>query len=80
MRKDIHPNYREVIFFDTSCNSGFLTKSTVETTETMSWKDGKVYPVYKVEVSSESHPFYTGQKSNFNNFGTVEKFNKKYNI
>jgi large subunit ribosomal protein L31 len=46
----------------------------------MSWKDGKVYPVYKVEVSSESHPFYTGQKSNFNNYGKVEKFNKKYNI
>lgn len=80
MRKDIHPNYRKVIFFDTSRNSGFLTRSTVETIETMSWKEGKVYPVYKVEVSSESHPFYTGQKSNFNNFGTVEKFNKKYNI
>ena len=80
MRKDIHPNYRKVIFFDTSCNFGFLTKSTVETAETMSWKDGKVYPVYKVEVSSESHPFYTGQKSNFNNYGKVEKFNKKYNI
>lgn len=78
MKKGIHPNYRPVIFLDTSCNYGFLTRSAVETNETMSWDDGKEYPVYKVEVSSKSHPFYTGQKSNFNNFGKVEKFNKKY--
>ena len=78
MKKGIHPNYRPVIFCDTSCNYSFLTRSTVETNETMLWEDGKEYPVYKVEVSSVSHPFYTGQKSNFSNLGKVEKFNKKY--
>ncbi|EIM78669.1 50S ribosomal protein L31 [Nitritalea halalkaliphila LW7] len=78
MKKDIHPNYREVIFFDTSSDYKFITRSTIETSETMEWEDGKTYPVYKVEVSSNSHPFYTGKKMILDTAGRVEKFNKRY--
>ncbi|MCF1752774.1 type B 50S ribosomal protein L31 [Mariniradius sediminis] len=78
MKKDIHPNYRDVVFYDTSSEFKFLTKSTVETSETIVWEDGKTYPVYKVEVSSNSHPFYTGKKMLLDTAGRVEKFNKRY--
>lgn len=78
MKKDIHPNYRDVLFYDTSSEFKFLTKSTIETSETMEWTDGKTYPVYKIEVSSESHPFYTGKKMLLDTAGRVEKFNKRY--
>lgn len=78
MKKDIHPNYRDVVFYDTSSEFKFLTKSTIETSETMEWTDGKTYPVYKIEVSSESHPFYTGKKMLLDTAGRVEKFNKRY--
>lgn len=78
MKKDIHPNYREVIFHDTSSDAKFLTRSTIETKETMKWEDGKEYPLVKVEVSSASHPFYTGKKLFVDTAGRVEKFNKKY--
>jgi large subunit ribosomal protein L31 len=78
MKKDIHPNYRDVVFYDTSSEFKFLTKSTVDTNETIVWEDGKTYPVYKVEVSSNSHPFYTGKKMLLDTAGRVEKFNKRY--
>lgn len=78
MKKDIHPNYRDVVFYDTSSEFKFLTKSTIETSETIEWTDGKTYPVYKIEVSSESHPFYTGKKMILDTAGRVEKFNKRY--
>jgi large subunit ribosomal protein L31 len=78
MKKDIHPNYRDVVFYDTSSEFKFLTKSTIETNETIQWTDGKTYPVYKIEVSSESHPFYTGKKMLLDTAGRVEKFNKRY--
>ena len=78
MRKDIHPEYREVVFQDTSSGFSFLTKSTYKSTETVKWEDGNTYPVIKVEVSSASHPFYTGQKLFVDTAGRVEKFNKKY--
>ena len=78
MKKEIHPNYRDVVFFDTSSDYKFLTKSTIETSETIVWEDGKEYPVYKVEVSSNSHPFYTGKKMLLDTAGRVEKFNKRY--
>ncbi len=79
MRKDIHPNYREVIFFDLSTEFKFLTKSCVNTKDTMLWEDGKEYPVYKVEVSSDSHPFYTGKNVLVDMTGRVDKFRKRYN-
>jgi large subunit ribosomal protein L31 len=78
MKKEIHPNYREVVFFDTSSDYKFITKSTIETSETIDWEDGKQYPLYKIEVSSNSHPFYTGKKMLLDTAGRVEKFNKRY--
>ncbi len=78
MKKDLHPEYREVIFHDTSSDVKFMTRSTISTGETMAWEDGKEYPLVKVEVSSASHPFYTGKKLFVDTAGRVEKFNKKY--
>ncbi|WP_420317081.1 type B 50S ribosomal protein L31 [Ekhidna sp.] len=78
MRKDIHPEYNEVIFQDTTSDFKFLTKSTMTSKETIKWEDGKEYPVIKVEVSSASHPFYTGKKIFLDTAGRVEKFNRKY--
>jgi large subunit ribosomal protein L31 len=78
MRKDIHPNYRDVVFYDTSSEYKFITRSTIQTSETITMEDGKVYPLYKVEVSSNSHPFYTGKKMMLDTAGRVDKFNKRY--
>jgi len=77
MKKDIHPNYRDVVFYDTSSEYMFLTKSTIETSETITY-EGQEYPVYKIEVSSNSHPFYTGKKMILDTAGRVEKFNRRY--
>ncbi len=78
MKKNIHPNYKEVIFWDTSSDFKFLTRSTLSSNETITWEDGKQYPVIKVEISSASHPFYTGKKIFVDTAGRVEKFQKKY--
>ncbi len=78
MRKDIHPNYRPVVFWDLSTNFKFLTKSCANTKESIVWEDGNEYPVYKVEVSSDSHPFYTGKNVLLDTAGRVDKFNKRY--
>ena len=78
MKKEIHPEYREVLFHDTGVDKYFLIRSTLETTETREWKDGKTYPYYPVEISSESHPFYTGKHKIVDSAGRVDKFKKKY--
>ncbi|KAA6440992.1 type B 50S ribosomal protein L31 [Dyadobacter flavalbus] len=78
MKKDIHPNYREVVFWDLSSDYKFITRSTIETNENITWEDGKSYPVYKVEVSSQSHPFYTGKNVLVDTAGRVDKFRKRY--
>ena len=78
MKKDIHPNYRPVVFQDLSSDFKFLTKSTVETKETIEWEDGNTYPLVKMEVSSASHPFYTGKNNFIGRAGRVERFNQKY--
>lgn len=78
MKKDIHPEYKEVVFLDTTSDFKFLTKSTMNSKETIKWEDGNEYPLVKVEVSSASHPFYTGKKIFLDTAGRVEKFNKKY--
>jgi large subunit ribosomal protein L31 len=78
MKKDIHPNYREVVFWDLSSDFKFVTRSTIDTSETITWEDGKTYPVYKVEVSSQSHPFYTGKNVLVDTAGRVDKFRKRY--
>ena len=78
MKKNIHPNYQEVVFWDTSSDFKFLTRSTLSSNETITWEDGKQYPVIKVEISSASHPVYTGKKIFVDTAGRVEKFQKKY--
>lgn len=78
MKKDIHPeNYREVLFIDNSNGAEFLINSTVHTTETAKAKNGKEYPVYRLEISSSSHPFYTGNEKILDTAGRVEKFKAK---
>lgn len=78
MKKGIHPEYREVVFMDTSSNYKFMTRSTIKTNETIKWEDGNTYPLVKVEVSAASHPFFTGKKIYVDTAGRVEKFNKRY--
>ena len=78
MKKGIHPEYRPVVFMDAAANFSFLTRSTVHTTETVKWADGNEYPLYKVEISSASHPFFTGKMKFVDTTGRVEKFQKKY--
>ena len=75
MKTDIHPeNYRPVIFHDNSSGARFLIGSTIETEAADTWEDGKEYPVAYVEVSSASHPFYTGTEKVMDTAGRVEKF------
>jgi large subunit ribosomal protein L31 len=79
MKKDIHPNYRTVVFKDVSSNTSYITRSCVRTNDTITWEDGNEYPLYKINVSSSSHPFYTGQKVLVDTAGRVEKFRNRYN-
>ena len=79
MKKGIHPeNYRLVVFKDTSCDYSFLTRSTVETSETIKWEDGKEYPLFKIEISNKSHPFFTGKQNLIDTAGRIEKFKNRY--
>ena len=81
MKKELHPeNYRLVVFQDVSCDYSFLTHSTVKTTETIKWDDGNEYPLYKLEISNKSHPYFTGKQNLVDSAGRIEKFNRKYNI
>lgn len=77
MKKDIHPSYGPVVFQDTSSGFSFLCGSTLQPTETIKWEDGKEYPLVKIEVSSASHPFYTGKQRILDKGGRVEKFQAK---
>ncbi len=74
MKAGIHPEYKEVVFLDTSSDFKFLTKSTMTSEDTIKWEDGNEYPLIKIEVSSASHPFYTGKKLFVDTAGRVEKF------
>ena len=78
MKKDIHPEYREVVFQDISGDFAFLTRSTVDTKDSIQWEDGNEYPLVKIEVSSKTHPFYTGQQRILDTGGRVDRFRKKY--
>ncbi len=78
MKADIHPKYREVVFQDVSCDFAFLTRSTMTSSETIKWEDGNEYPLIKVEISSQSHPFYTGQHKIVDSGGRVDKFKRRY--
>lgn len=78
MKDGIHPNYRDVVFKDMSCDFQFVCKSTVQTKESIQI-DGTTYPLVKLDVSSESHPFYTGaQNKILDTAGRVEKFRQKF--
>jgi large subunit ribosomal protein L31 len=78
MRDGIHPDYRQVVFQDTSSGTSFITRSTIQTSETVTWEDGNEYPLAKVELSSASHPFFTGQMQIVDTAGRVERFEKRY--
>jgi large subunit ribosomal protein L31 len=78
MKSGIHPDYRDVVFLDVSNDFSFVTRSTVQTRETLTWKDGKEYPLFKLDTSSESHPFYTGAQTRLVEAGRVEKFRQKF--
>lgn len=78
MKPGIHPEYKQVVFQDISSDFAILTRSTIETKETIKWEDGKEYPLVKVEVSSASHPFYTGKHKMLDSGGRVDRFKKRY--
>lgn len=80
MKKDIHPEYRPVVFQDISSDFAFLTKSTISTKDKITWEDGNEYPLVKVEVSSHSHPFYTGKQNIVDTAGRVDRFRRKYGL
>jgi large subunit ribosomal protein L31 len=78
MKPDIHPNYRPVVFQDASADFSFLTRSTIETSETIEWEDGNTYPLAKVDISAASHPFFTGTMKIVDTAGRVERFERRY--
>lgn len=78
MKAEGHPNYRPVVFQDSSSDFAVLTRSTISTKDTITWTDGKEYPLYKIEVSSQSHPFFTGKQNIVDTEGRVDRFRKKY--
>lgn len=78
MKKGIHPAYRPVVFQDASANYAILTRSTIKSSETIEWEDGKTYPLIRLEISSASHPFFTGKQKLVDTAGRVEKFKRKY--
>ena len=81
MKKGIHPsNYRPVVFQDMSADFSFITRSTVQTKDTIEWEDGNTYPLVKLEISNMSHPFFTGKQMMLDSTGRVERFNKKYGL
>ena len=80
MQKDIHPNYRPVVFKDMGGDFAFLTRSTIESNETIEWEDGNEYPLVKLEVTSATHPFYTGKQNIMDTTGKVERFNRRFGM
>lgn len=79
MKKDIHPdNYRMVVFKDFSSGDSFITRSCAPSKETIKWEDGNEYPLVKLEISSYSHPFFTGKMKFVDTAGRIDKFNRKF--
>ena len=79
MKKDIHPdNYRPVVFKDMSNDYTFICRSTAETSDTVTMEDGKEYPLVKLEISNQSHPFYTGKLQYVDTAGRIDKFKNRY--
>ena len=78
MKSGIHPDTKQVVFQDVSSDFAFLTRSTINTKETIKWEDGNEYPLVKIEISSKSHPFYTGKHRVAESGGRVDKFKQRY--
>lgn len=78
MKQGIHPEYRDVVFQDLASDFKFLTRSTIQTKETIKWEDGNEYPLVKLDISSKSHPFYTGKHKMADAGGRVDKFRQRY--
>ncbi len=78
MKSGIHPEYRKVVFQDVSADFSFLTRSTMNSKETIKWEDGEEYPLIKIDISSASHPFYTGKHKVLDSGGRVDRFKRRY--
>ncbi len=78
MKSAIHPEYAPIVFRDLASGATFLTRSTKTSDKTIEWEDGNTYPVLDVEISAESHPFYTGKQRIMDSAGRVEKFNQRF--
>jgi large subunit ribosomal protein L31 len=78
MKQGIHRDYHPVVFRDRAANFAFLTRSTADSERTITWDDGNTYPVVDVEISSASHPFYTGKARVLGTAGRVEQFRRRY--
>jgi large subunit ribosomal protein L31 len=77
VKKDIHPDYRPVVFRDASAEFSILSRSTVETDRTIEWEDGNTYPLVELDISSASHPFYTGRQRIVDTGGRVQRFERR---
>jgi large subunit ribosomal protein L31 len=78
MKEKIHPKINTVVFRDMSCDFSFLGTSTLDSKEKVKWTDGKEYPLIKVEISSASHPFYTGKQRIIDTEGRIDRFKRRY--
>jgi large subunit ribosomal protein L31 len=78
MKKGIHPEYRPVVFLDAAANFSFLSSSTVKTNQTITWTDGQTYPLVRLDISSASHPFFTGKMKLMDSTGQIERFRKRF--
>ncbi len=78
MKQGIHPDYQPVVFRDRAADFSFLTRSTATSDKTIEWSDGRTYPLIDVEISSASHPFYTGNARVVDTAGRVERFQRRY--
>ncbi|MFE2755320.1 type B 50S ribosomal protein L31 [Actinosynnema sp. NPDC059335] len=78
MKQGIHPDYHPVVFRDQATGKAFLTRSTATSTRTIDWEDGNTYPLITVDITSDSHPFWTGNQRVVDTAGRVEKFNRRY--
>jgi large subunit ribosomal protein L31 len=80
MQQEIHPRYNFVVFKDTSSDFLFLSRSTQSSNERITWQDGNEYPLINIEISSASHPFYTGKQTLIDSAGRIEKFRRRYGL
>ncbi len=80
MKKEIHPEYNKIVFRDMSTNDMFLIPSTLHSNKKVKYEDGKEYPLVEIEITSASHPFYTGTQKLVDTAGRIERFRKKFKL